>query len=151
MRVRQATQADLEAVLDLLRADVVRAIPEPSMVTDAQRRAMAELVADPDADVLVGDLDGRVVATCQVNWLRHLTHDGGLICQLEAVRVAAEHRGAGLGRQLVDVVLDAARVRGAVRVQLTTNRQRAEAHRWYERCGFVASHVGMKLYLGDDR
>ncbi len=152
MRIRGATDADLEVVLALLRTDVMRttpgARPEPATVTDRQRRAMAEIAADPHAEVLVGELDGRVVATCQLNWLWHLTHDGALMCQVEAVRVEAAERGRGLGAQLMRHVLDEARARGCVRVQLTTNTLRPDAHRFYQRLGFVASHAGMKLYLG---
>lgn len=150
MRVRRAVESDLERVLELLRADVVRATPEPADVTHRERAAMAELVADSGAEVLVGEVGGRVLATAQVNWLRHLTHDGGLICQVEAVRVDTSARGRGLGAALMEHVLEQARQRGAVRVQLTTNVRRAEAQRFYRRLGFEPSHVGMKRYLRGD-
>lgn len=109
MRVRGAVDADLGAVLGLVRTDVVRttpgARPEPVAVTDRQRRAMTEIEADPHAEVLVGELHGPVVATCQLNWLRHLTHDGGQICQIEAVWVDEAQRGRGLGAELMRHVL----------------------------------------------
>lgn len=151
MRVRAAREADLAPVLALLRADVVRATPEPGTVTRRHREALAEITADPHADVLVGEVEGRIVATCQVNWLRHLTHDAGLVCQVEAVRVAAAARGRGHGRRLMAHVLDEARGRGAVRVQLTSNVDRADAHRFYRSLGFEASHLGMKRYLEGPR
>jgi len=154
MRIRSATDADLEAVLALLRTDVMRtapgARPEPTEVTERQRAAMRVITADPTADVLVGEVDGRVVATTQVNWLQHLTHDGGLICQIEAVRVEASVRGQGLGAELMEHVLAEAQRRGAVRAQLTTMVARTDAHRFYQRLGFVPSHVGMKRYLGTE-
>jgi len=152
MWIRSATDADLDAVMALLRTDVMRtapgARPEPVAVTDRQREAMRVIAADPTADVLVGEVDGRIVATTQVNWLQHLTHDGGLVCQLEAVRVEASMRGRGFGAALMEHVLAEARRRGAVRAQLTTMAARTDAHRFYQRLGFAPSHVGMKRYLG---
>ncbi|MEO5709439.1 MAG: GNAT family N-acetyltransferase [Nocardioidaceae bacterium] len=97
------------------------------------------------------DLDGELVATAQVTWVRRLTYVGGEMGIVESVRVRPDLRGARLGEQLMRHVLDLARDRGAVRVELTTNEQRDAARRFYERLGFVASHVGMKYYLGGER
>jgi ribosomal protein S18 acetylase RimI-like enzyme len=147
--VREAREGELEAVLALLAEDVIRERPEPDAVTDRQRAAFAELLADPGELLLVGELDGSLVATAQVSWLRHLIHDGGLSCQLESVRVASSQRGRGLGDRLVRHVLDLARTRGCARVQLTTNAARTDARRFYRRLGFVESHIGMKHHLED--
>ena len=144
---RSAVPADLPAVLELLALDALRTGPEPAAVTDRQRAAFDEIAADPQADLVVGDLDGRIVATATVNHLRGLSHDGGLICQIEAVRTADDLRGQGIGTALIATIVEAARGRGCVRVQLTSNRQRDRAHAFYERLGFVPSHVGFKLLL----
>jgi ribosomal protein S18 acetylase RimI-like enzyme len=147
--VREARDGELEAVLALLAGDVVRERAEPAEVSDRQRAAFAELLADPGELLLVGELDGRLVATAQVSWLRHLIYDGGLVCQLESVRVASPQRGRGLGERLVRHVVTLARARGCARVQLSTNAARTDARRFYRRLGFVESHVGMKLHLED--
>jgi ribosomal protein S18 acetylase RimI-like enzyme len=146
--VRPAREDELPAVLGLLAEDVIRERAEPAEVTDRQRRAFAELLADPGELLLVGELDGRVVATAQLSWLRVLAYDGGLYCQVESVRVASGHRGRRLGEQLMDHVVGLARERGCARVQLTTNARREGARRFYARLGFVESHIGMKLFLG---
>ena len=150
MIVREARDGELEAVLALLAGDVVRERAEPAEVSDRQRAAFAELLADPGELLLVGELDGSLVATAQVSWLRHLIYDGGLSCQLESVRVASSRRGHGLGAALVGHVVGLARARDCARVQLSTNAVRTGARRFYLRLGFVESHIGMKLHLEDE-
>jgi GNAT superfamily N-acetyltransferase len=150
--VREARRADLPAVVALIAADAIREVAEDvgtgEEVAPEYVAAFEEITADPRAMLLVGELDGRVVATCQVNVLRHLMYHGGLVAQVESVRTAADLRGRGIGTALMGWVIAEARRRGAVRLQLTSNAARVAAHRFYERLGFVASHVGMKLYLG---
>ena len=92
-------------------------------------------------------LDEQVVTTAHVTWIRMLSADGGLYCQVEAARTASDLRGRGIGAQLMSVIEDEARRRGAARIQLTSNRRRADAHRFYERLGYEPTHVGMKKYL----
>ena len=89
----------------------------------------------------------RIVATAHVTWIRTLSSDGGLYCQVESVRTASELRGQGIGARLMAAIEDEARLRGVARMQLTTNQSRHDAHRFYERLGYVPSHVGMKKYL----
>ena len=155
--VREATRADLASVIALLAADAIRevaeVVPAPSGdggtdVADDYVRAFAEIEADPSTLLLVGVLDGTVVATAQLTFLRHLTYRGGLSAQVESVRTVAGRRGQGIGTALMRWIEQEARRRGAVRLQLTSNRQRVDAHRFYARLGYVASHVGMKRYLG---
>ncbi|MGH3497074.1 MAG: GNAT family N-acetyltransferase [Nocardioidaceae bacterium] len=147
MRIREADVDDLEAVLALLAEDAIREVAEPAEVTARQRAAMAELVADDHQCLLVGEIDGRIVATATVTWLRVLIYDGGLVCQVESVRTASDLRGRGHGRDLMQHVVALARQRGCARVQLTTNARRTRAHEFYRRLSFRPSHVGMKLYL----
>ena len=147
LRIRPATPDDLEAILSLVAEDSMHAFAEPTEVTDNQRAALDEITADANQDLLVGEIDGVVVCTAQVTWMRMLSADGGLYCQVEGVRTAAARRGQGIGATLMAYIEDEARRRGAARMQLTSNRQRVRAHEFYERLGFVASHVGMKKYL----
>ena len=167
--VREAERSDLAAVLALVAADAIREVAEDvapagpdgpggpdgaagpagsDAVAPGYVAAFDEISADPHALLLVGELDGEVVATCQLNFLRHLMYHGGLVAQVESVRTASRLRGRGVGTALMAWVVAEARRRGAVRVQLTTNAARVDAHRFYDRLGFVASHVGMKLFLG---
>ncbi|MDQ3627448.1 MAG: GNAT family N-acetyltransferase [Actinomycetota bacterium] len=145
--MRAAVVDDLAAVLRLLAEDVIREREEPVEVTRRQRDALVELVADPRETLLAGEEDGELVATAQVSWLRHLIYDGGLVAQVESVRVRSDLRGQGLGERLMADVEWRARERGCARLQLTTNAARTDAQRFYERLGFRASHVGMKRWL----
>jgi GNAT superfamily N-acetyltransferase len=149
--VREAVLADLDAVLALQREDVIREVSEDDVPVAAYRAAFDEITADAHQQLLVGELDGEVVATAQVTWVRRLTYVGGEMGVVESVRVRSDLRGRRLGERLMRHVLDLARQRGAVRVELTTNAQRDAARRFYERLGFTASHVGMKYYLGGQR
>ena len=88
-----------------------------------------------------------VVATMQLSFVPGLARRGALRAQVEAVRVAASHRSRGLGAAMFDWVIDEARRRGCSIVQLTTDKTRADAHRFYERLGLTASHEGYKLQL----
>lgn len=145
--IREAQITDLRAILALLDEDVIRDFVEPASSSAGQHAALEELIADPVHDVLVDERDGQLVATAQVSWLRVLIYDGGLLCQVESVRTSSDRRGEGIGRALMQHIIDRARERGCARVQLTTNAQRVRAHAFYERLGFTASHVGMKLDL----
>lgn len=147
LEIRGARPDDLETILALTAEDSMHYYSEPASVTDRQRAAIAEIIADPNQDLLVGELDGTVVCSAQVTWMRVLSADGGLYCQVEAVRTWSGLRGQGIGTALMAYIEDDARRRGAARIQLTSNRERVRAHEFYERLGFVGSHVGMKKYL----
>ena len=103
--------------------------------------------ADPNQYLAVMTERGAVVGTLQLTFIAGLSRRGALRGQIEAVRVAASRRGAGLGQELFEWAIAECRARGCRTVQLTTDRSRADAHRFYERLGFVASHVGYKLAL----
>jgi GNAT superfamily N-acetyltransferase len=110
--------------------------------------AFAEIDADPRNELIVAVADdGTLVGTCQLTFIPGLSRGGAERMTIEAVRVRSDRRGAGLGRQLMAYALERARARGCALAQLTTDKRRADAHRFYESLGFVASHEGMKLAL----
>ena len=151
MIIREATRVDLPAVIDLLHEDVIREVDESAVAAASYADAFDEITSDAHQQLLVGEVDGDVVATAQLTWVRRLTYVGGLMCIVESVRVRSDLRGRGLGRELMEHVIALARDRGAARVELTTNGQRVRAREFYADLGFAASHVGMKYYLGGDR
>lgn len=148
--LRRATAADLPALVALLADDPLgapREVPDGDLA--AYRRAFDLIDADP-AHLLVAALAGdSVVGTLQLTFLPGLARQGALRAQLEAVRVAAEARSRGLGAAMVAWAVSEARRRGCRLVQLTTDKSRSDAHRFYERLGFVASHEGLKLSLAE--
>jgi ribosomal protein S18 acetylase RimI-like enzyme len=148
VNIREATREDLDALVELLHEDVIREIDESRVAPSSYAAAFEEITADAHQQLLVGEVDGDVVATGQLTWVRRLTYVGGLTCVVESVRVRSDLRGAGLGRELMEHVIALGRERGAARIELTTNAQRARAQEFYRGLGFVASHIGMKYYLG---
>lgn len=147
MVLRDATAADLAAVLALLSEDVVGRPPEPPDVEPAHERAFAEIRDDPRNLLVVVEDAGELVACAQITYIPGLTRHGAERCQVEGVRVRSDRRGQGIGERLMASVVAAARERGCGLVQLTSNKGRDDAHRFYVRLGFVASHEGMKLAL----
>jgi GNAT superfamily N-acetyltransferase len=150
--IRDATIDDLAAVVALLADDELGATREQASdpLPRSYHDAFAAIDADPHSTVLVAELDGRIVGTLQVHHLPHLTFRGGWRTQVEGVRVAREVRGHGVGEQLLRRAIAEARARDCHVVQLTTNLERSDAHRFYRALGFEATHTGMKLYLDGD-
>jgi len=143
MQIRRAARADVPAIVALYADDVLGAARETPAQLDGYYAAFDAL----DGELLVGELDGRLVATLQLTMLQQLSFRGAKVAQIEAVRVAHDRRGRGLGAELVRFAIDRARAAGCVRVQLTSNKERSDAHRFYERLGFHRSHEGFKLHF----
>ena len=144
--LRRATEADVPDLVRLLADDPLgrdRETADPA----PYRRAFALIDADP-AQLLVVAVDGAdVVGTMQLSFIRGLSRQGALVAQVEAVRVRAGDRNRGLGAAMIGWAVQESSRRGCGLVQLTTDKSRVDAHRFYERLGFVASHQGMKLLL----
>jgi GNAT superfamily N-acetyltransferase len=148
--LRRALPADVTAIVDLLAADQLGASRDG--VRDAADLAAYEAAfraidADPAQLLVVAEAGGRVVGTLQLTFIPGLARRGALRAQIEAVRVADSARGEGVGSAMLDWAIDEARQRGCALVQLTTDKSRTDAHRFYRRLGFIASHDGMKLAL----
>jgi ribosomal protein S18 acetylase RimI-like enzyme len=147
--LRRATAADLPAIVAMLADDALGAKREDTSMPLAEgyARAFAAIEADPNQMLVVGEIDGAVVATMQLSFLPGLSHQGAWRGQIEAVRVAGNRRSEGIGATMIDWAIAQCRARGCRQVQLTTDRSRADAHRFYERLGFGQTHLGYKLVL----
>ncbi|MFI8254864.1 GNAT family N-acetyltransferase [Streptomyces filamentosus] len=147
MILRPATRAELPAVLALL-ADEDRVVdPSSVRVTEAYERAFADIASDPRNELLVLVDGGPVLGCLQATYVPGLGRGGAERALIEAVRIRADLRGAGLGRRLMELAADRARERGCALVQLTSNKERADAHRFYASLGYARSHEGFKLAL----
>ena len=148
--IRAARGADIPAIVVMLADDALGRTRED--LSAAANRAYAEALerveADPCNTIWVAELDGAVVGTLQTIVIHGLSHRGATRLEIEAVRVAARHRGRGIGEALIRFAVEEARRQGARIVQLSSHASRQDAHRFYERLGFSASHVGFKLALG---
>ena len=145
--LRRATKADLPRILALLIDDQLGAARENPDDLVPYELAFDAIDGDPAHLLVVGELNGDLVATFQLSYLPGLSRKGSWRAQIEAVRVSEVLRGQGVGALMIQRAIDQARDRGCSLVQLTTDKSRVAAHRFYERLGFVASHEGMKLTL----
>lgn len=144
---RDAARADLPAVIALLADDVLGKARDFTEVDDAYEKAFADIDADPRNHLVVADAGGELVGCMQITYIPGLGRHGAERSLIESVRVRSDRRGQGLGREMMIWAIDRARERGCALVQLTTDKSRADAHRFYRNLGFVASHEGMKLAL----
>ena len=147
--IRRAKAADLDAIVALLADDVLgreRENPGPPL-DPCYAEAFAAIERDPNQFLAVAEEGGAIVACLQLSFLPGLSRRGLWRGQIESVRVASSRRGSGLGRKLFEWAIKECRRRGCGLVQLTTDKARPDARRFYESLGFVASHEGMKLAL----
>jgi GNAT superfamily N-acetyltransferase len=147
--IRLATKSDLPAIVGLLADDALgRARERPESPLPACYAEAFDAIARQAGNmVLVAERDEEIIGCLQLTLVANLTLMGATRAQIEGVRVAASCRGQGVGAALMRAAIERARADGARLAQLTTNRARGDAQRFYERLGFSASHVGMKLTL----
>ncbi len=141
----------MKAIIDLLADDELGAQRErlSDGIATEYLAAFDAIEADPN-QLLAVMVDGEaVIGTLQLTFIPGLSRGGALRGQIEAVRVARNRRSEGLGEQLFEWAIAQCSARGCRLVQLTTDRQREDAHRFYDRLGFVPSHIGYKLKLGE--
>ena len=146
---RVAVAADLPALLRLLVDDDLAQARGgyTAQITPAVAAAFDEIASDPSNELWVGERDGEVIAMLQLTLIPGLSRGGMRRALVEAVRVRGDLRSRGIGEALMKHVEQRAKAAGCGLIQLTTDRQRLAAHRFYERLGFVASHFGMKKNL----
>ncbi len=149
IRFRRATVNDVPAIVQLLADDALGATrehPEPPL-PQSYYDAFAAIDRDPNIELIVADSGSEVVGTVQLTYLPGLSRQGMWRALIEAVRVAAPVRGQGIGALMIQDTIARARSRGCGLVQLTSDKSREDAQRFYERLGFKRTHMGMKLSL----
>lgn len=145
---RKAVETDLPALVAMLADDDLGARRETALGDLAPyRRAFDDINADANQFLCVVETDGHILGMLQLTFIPGLSHIGAKRGQIESVRVARAHRGAGIGRALLDWAIAQCRAQDCKMVQLSTHKTRADAHRFYDSLGFEASHLGFKLRL----
>ncbi|MFE9169286.1 GNAT family N-acetyltransferase [Streptomyces kebangsaanensis] len=145
--IRPAVAGDVPAIVGMLADDPLGAQRESPDDLAPYLAALERLSSDPHQHLMVAVREGRVVGTLQLSVIPGLSRRGSTRSIIEGVRVHSDERGSGLGTQLIEWAIDASRRQGCQLVQLTSDRTRTDAHRFYERLGFEASHLGFKLRL----
>lgn len=145
--IRRARAEDVPAIVALLADDELGARRESPDDLAPYRAAFEALDADPNQYLAVAEKDGAVVGCLQLTVIPGLSRRGATRAIIEAVRIASAERGGGLGSTMIAWAIEESRSRGVELLQLTSDRTRTDAHRFYERLGFEATHLGFKLQL----
>lgn len=146
---RLATKDDLVAIVRMLSDDMLGSSREKSdeVISDNYVAAFARIEQDPNQELTVAEMNGEMVATFQLTFIQYLTYQGGMRAQMEAVRTNSAYRGQGIGTKVFAYAVNRAREKGCHLLQLTSDKRRPDAIRFYESLGFTATHEGMKLKL----
>ena len=146
---RRAASGDLEAIVALLADDPIGSGRESAgeHLDPGYTEAFTAIERDPNQLLAVAERAGKVIGCLQLSFIPGLTRRGMWRGQIEGVRIAGAERGTGIGRAMLLWAIEECRRRGCCLVQLTSDKRRAEAHRFYEALGFRATHEGYKLEL----
>ncbi|GAA4910752.1 GNAT family N-acetyltransferase [Streptomyces coeruleoprunus] len=147
LEIRPATEADIPAVVAMLADDPLGAQRESPDDLTPYTAAFARVAADPNQHLVVAVRNDQVIGTLHLTIIPGLSRRGAIRSLIEAVRIHADARGQGLGSTLIEWAVEESRRQGSRLVQLTSDATRTDAHRFYERLGFTASHVGLKKAL----
>ena len=149
LSIRKATIDDLSAIVRMLADDFLgqqrEDVSEP--INEDYIKAFREIESDRNNELIVAEIDGKVIGTLQLTFTPSLSYRGSKRCTVESVRIDSSLRGKGIGREMMLWAIERAKVRGCNSMQLTSHGDRIDAHRFYEQLGFSKSHVGMKLSL----
>lgn len=150
MEFRKATIEDIPTVVEMIADDALGStrenytVPLPKTYYDAFDR----IDSDPNQElIVVENEEDQIIAVFQMTFIPYLTYQGGIRAQIEGVRVHKDHRGLGIGKVVFEWAIKRAQERGAHLLQLTTDKQRPDAIRFYESLGFKATHEGMKMHF----
>lgn len=146
---RLATTDDLADIVAMLADDTLGMGREKvgEVISDKYIRAFENIRNDQNQELTIVEMNGEKVATFQLSFIQYLTYEGGLRAQIEAVRTHAKYRGQSIGTRVFEYAINRAKEKGCHLVQLTSDKKRPDAIRFYESLGFLASHEGMKLKL----
>lgn len=149
LKFRHATLEDLPEIVRMLADDFLGAAREryETPLPESYLKAFAEIEQDKNNELIVAETDGAIVGTLQITFTPSISFQGGKRATVESVRVDSQFRGRGIGKELMLWAIERARKENCIALQLTTNAERKDAHRFYENLGFKKTHLGMKLNL----
>ena len=147
LTMRRASAEDVPAIVALLADDELGATRESPDDLTPYRAAFKAIDADPNQHLVVAERDGQVIGCLQLTVILGLSRRAATRAIIESVRVGSSGRGSGLGTTMITWAIEESRRLGVELLQLTSDKSRTDAHRFYERLGFESSHVGFKLHL----
>jgi len=146
---RMATEQDLDPIVQMLSDDVLGKTREryEQPLPECYHKAFKAINADPNNELVVAQWGEDIAGVQQITFTPYITRQGGWRATIEGVRIAASYRGKGIGNKMIQWAIQRAKERGCHMVQLTSDKQRKDALRFYEQQGFQSTHEGLKLYL----
>ena len=152
MKFRKAIKSDVLVIVEMIADDKLGKTREnfKNPLPEEYYTAFENINKDPSQELIVVENDDfEIIGTLQLSFIQYLTYCGGIRAQIEAVRIRKDYRGKGVGTKIFEWGIKRAKERGAHLLQLSTDKQRPDAIRFYENLGFKASHEGMKLHLSE--
>ena len=150
MTIRRANVKDIKSIVQMIANDKLGQLREKyeEPLPHDYYDAFQKIDSDPNQELMVMEDDaGKIIGTLQLSFIQYLTYMGSIRAQIEAVRIHKDFRGKGIGQQLFKWAIQRANEKGAHLLQLTTDKKRPEALRFYEKLGFKTTHEGLKLHL----
>lgn len=150
MKFRQALRKDVSTIVEMIADDELGKTREnfQTPLPTAYLNAFENIKADPNQELIVlEDEHAEIIGTLQLSFIQYLTYRGGIRAQIEAVRIRKDKRGLGIGKTMFEWAIDKAKERNAHLLQLTTDKKRPKAIKFYEDLGFKATHEGMKIHF----
>ena len=150
MKFRKATTDDVTKIVEMIADDELGKTREQYQIPLPTEYYVAfeNIDADPNQELIVlEDENSEIIGTLQMSFIQYLTYRGGIRAQIEAVRIRKDKRGAGIGKTMFEWAIARAKERNAHLLQLTTDKKRPKAIKFYEDLGFKASHEGMKIHF----
>lgn len=150
MHFRKATQNDVSSIVEMIADDALGSTREnfKDPLPEEYLEAFKKIDADKNQELIVlenGKLE--IIGTLQLSFIQYLTYRGGIRAQIEAVRIRKDKRGLGIGKTMFEWAIARAKERGAHLLQLTTDKKRPKAIKFYEDIGFKPTHEGMKMHF----
>ncbi len=150
MIFRKATENDISKIIEMMADDELGKTRENFQVPLPNEYLIAFKEIDVDKNqelIVVEDKNAEVIGTLQLSFIQYLTYKGGIRAQIEAVRIRKDKRGLGIGKTMFEWAIRRAKERKAHLLQLTSDKKRPKAIKFYEDLGFKASHEGMKIHF----
>ncbi|MBJ2173901.1 GNAT family N-acetyltransferase [Aureibaculum sp. A20] len=150
MNFRKANKNDVAFIVNMIASDALGKLREDykEPLPEKYFNAFSAINADPNQELIVVETDAsEIIGTLQLSFIQYLTYQGGVRAQIEAVRIREDFRGKGIGKLVFEWAIERAKQRKAHLLQLTTDKKRPDAIKFYKKLGFVNSHEGMKLHL----
>lgn len=148
MNFRKATEKDLLLIVAMMADDILGKEREnfQDPLPEEYLEAFKKIDSDENQELIVlEDDNGEIIGTLQLTFIQYLNRRGGLRAQIESVVIRKDKRGLGLGKSMFEWAINRAKEKNASMVQLTSDKQRPRAIKFYENLGFTASHEGLKL------